>query len=139
MSGYLRFWFAAFLFLAGLSPSPASSNPFAVFLGQAVPAEATAQRPAEQECLSQPGKSTADGRHWVYRFNNHRKCWFQAAEETVTKEPIHHHAGKHVAAPKATQAVSRKRNAVVDARAELPQSVPVKPPQQPPPALELKV
>src|SRR6266566_4563152 len=139
MSGHLRFCFAAFLVLAGLSTSPASSNPFAAFLGQTAPAEATAQAPAEEECLPQPGKSTADGQHWVYRFDGHRKCWFQAAEGTVTKKPVHHHAAKHVAAPKENEAMSRKRNEVVDARAELLRSAPAETPQPAPSAPELKV
>ncbi len=89
--------------------------------------------------MPQPGKSTADGQHWVYRFDGHRKCWFQAAEGTVTKKPVHHHAAKHVAAPKENEAMSRKRNAVVDARAELLRSAPAETPQPAPSAPELTV
>ena len=97
MSGHLRFCFAAFLLLAGLS-SPASSNPFAA-LFNAAPGEAAPPAPAEEACLLQPGKSTADGQHWVYRYDGHRKCWFQTAEGTATvKEPVHHHATKQRAA-----------------------------------------
>src|SRR5436305_10642504 len=138
MSGHLRFCFAAFLLLAGVSTSPASPNPFAALLGQAAPVEATPPAPAEEECLSHPGKSTAEGQHWVYRVDRHRKCWFQAAEGTVTKKPVHHRAAKLVAAPKENKAVSRKRNAVVDARVELLQSAPEKS-QLAPRAPELKV
>jgi uncharacterized membrane protein len=89
--------------------------------------------------LPQPGKSTADGQHWVYRLDGHHKCWFQAAEETVTKKPVRHHAAKHVAAPKENGAVSRKPNAVVDARAELLRSGSAETPQPTPPAPALKV
>jgi hypothetical protein len=140
MSGHLRFCFAAFLLLAGLSTSPASSNPFAAFLGQAAPVEATAPASAEKECLSQPGKSAAEGQHWVYRFDGHRKCWFQAAEGIpMAKKSVHHHAAKHVAAPKENAATPRKRKAVVDARAELLRSAPAGTPQPAPPASALKV
>jgi hypothetical protein len=141
MSGYLRFCFAAFL-LAGLSTSPASSNPFTAFFDQAAPAEATAaQAPAEEECLPQPGKSTPGGRHWVYRFDGHRKCWFQAAEGIATvRKPVHHHPAKqHVAASEENEAALRKRKAVVDARAELLRSALAETPQPTPPAPELKL
>jgi hypothetical protein len=134
MSGHLRFCFAAFLLLADLSTSPASSNPFAAFLGQAAPVEATAPASAEKECLSQPGKSAAEGQHWVYRFDGHRKCWFQAAEGTpMAKKSVHHHAAKE------NEATPRKRKAVVDARAELLRSAPAETPQPAPPAPGLKV
>jgi hypothetical protein len=140
MSGHLRFCFAAFL-LAGLSTSPASPNPFDALFNSA-PAEATAPAPApaEEDCLPQPGKSTADGQHWVYRFDGHRKCWFQAAEATATvKKRVRHHAAqKHVAAPKENESALRKRKAVVDARDELPRSAQAETPQ-PPPAPEIKV
>ena len=140
MSGHLRFCFAAFL-LAGLSTSPASPNPFDALFNSA-PAEATAPAPApaEEDCLPQPGKSTADGQHWVYRFDGHRKCWFQTAEATATeKKRVRHHAAqKHVAAPKENESALRKRKAVVDARDELPRSAQAETPQ-PPPAPEIKV
>jgi hypothetical protein len=140
MSGHLRFCFAAFL-LAGLSTSPASANPFDALFNSA-PAEATAPAPApaEEDCLPQPGKSTADGQHWVYRFDGHRKCWFQAAEgiATVNKRVRHHAAQTHVAAPKENESALRKRKAVADARDELPRSAQAETPQ-PPPAPDIKV
>jgi hypothetical protein len=143
MSGHLRFCFAAFLLFAVLSTSPAFSKPFAALFNQAAPAsaEATAQVPAEEECLPQPGKSTPDGQHWVYRFDGDRKCWFKAAEGIATvKKPVHHHAAKqHITAAKENEAVLRKRKAVVDARAELLRSAPAETPQPTPPAPELKV
>jgi uncharacterized membrane protein len=91
--------------------------------------------------LPQPGKSTADGQHWVYRFDGRRKCWFQAAEGIATvKRPVHHHAAKRrVAAPEENEAALRKRKAVVDARAELLRSAPAETPQPMLPAPELKV
>jgi hypothetical protein len=140
MSGHLRFCFAAFL-LAGLSTSPASSNPFDALFNSA-PAEATAPAPApaEENCLPQPGKPTADGQHWVYRFDGHRKCWFQAAEgiATVKKRVRHHAAQTHVATPKENESALRRRKAVLDARDELLRSAQAETPQ-PPPAPEIKV
>jgi hypothetical protein len=136
MSGHLRFCFAAFL-LAGLSTSPASPNPFDALFNSA-PAEATAPAPAEEDCLPHPGKSTADGQHWVYRFDGHRKCWFEAAEGTVKKRVRHHAAQTHVSAPNENESALRKRKAVVDARDELLPSAQAETPQ-PPPAPEIKV
>ncbi|MEK9284645.1 MULTISPECIES: hypothetical protein [unclassified Bradyrhizobium] len=108
MSGHLRFCFAAFLLLAGLSTSAASSNPFAAFFGQAAPAEATAPAPAEKECLPQPG--TAESQRWVYRFDSNRKCWFLAAERTpMAKKSVRHRAAKQVAAPKENGTMGRKQ------------------------------
>src|SRR6516165_2565402 len=132
MSRHLRSCFAACVLLAGLSTSPASSSPFD-FLFNAAPAEATAPRPAEEECLPHPGKST-DGQHWVYRFDGHRKCWFQVADEVATaKKAVHHRAAKQrVAAPEESEAAPRKRKGVVDARAELLRSAPAETPQQTP-------
>jgi hypothetical protein len=138
MSGHLRFCFVAF-FLAGLSTSPASSNPFDALFNSA-PAEATAPAPVEEECLPQPRKSTAAGQHWVYRYDGHRKCWFQAAEGTATaKKPIHHAAGHRVAAPKENEFPLRNRIAVVDAREELLSSAPTETPQPTPLAPQMKV
>ncbi|OKO83150.1 hypothetical protein [Bradyrhizobium sp. NAS96.2] len=137
MSGHLRFCFAAFL-LAGLSTSPASSNPFDD-LFNASPGQATAPAPAAEDCLPQPGRSTAEGQHWVYRFDGHRKCWFQAAEGIATaKRPVHRHAAKDRVATREATAL-RKRKAVVDARAEVLRSAPAETPHPTPPAPELKV
>ena len=139
MSGHLRSCFAACVLLAGLSTSPASSNPFD-FLFNAAPAEATAPAPAEEECVPHPGKST-DGQRWVYRFDGHRKCWFQVADEVATvKKPVHHRAAKQrVAAPEESEAALHKRKGAVDARAELLRSAPTETPQQTPPERDFKV
>jgi hypothetical protein len=109
-------------------------------LFNAAPAEAPAPRAAEEECLPHAGKST-DGQHWVYRFDGHRKCWFQVADEVATaKKPVHHRAAKQrVAAPEESEATPRKRKGVVDARAELLRSAPTKTPQQTPPEPDFKV
>jgi hypothetical protein len=125
MSGHLRLCFAAFVLLASLSTSPASSNPFADLFNVA-PQTTAAPASAERECLPRPGKSTTDGQHWVYRLDGHRKCWFQAAEGIATvKKGVHHHVAKHdVAAPAENETAQRKREAVVDARAELLRSAP---------------
>ena len=119
MTGHLRLCFAAFVLLAGLSTSPASSNPFTASFN-ATPAEDTARTSAEEECLPRPGKSTADGQHWVYRLEGHRKCWFQAAGTATVKKPVQHHAAKHrVATPEENKTAARKPKPPVDALAEL--------------------
>jgi len=141
MSGHVRFCFAALL-LSGFSISPAFSNPFDALFNSA-PAETAAPTPApaEEECLSQPGKSTADGQHWVYRFDGRRKCWFQVDGKTVTeRKPVHRHAVKqHVAARDEDKTALRKQREVADARAELLRSASAEAPQPTPPAPELKM
>jgi hypothetical protein len=141
MSGHLRFCFAAFVLLAGLSTSPASSNPLD-FLFNAAPEEPTpAPARAEDECLSHPGKSATDGQRWVYRLDGHRKCWFQVAKEIATeRKPVHHRTARQlVAAPEENEAAPRKRKEVVDARAELLRSAPAETPQPTLPAPEFRV
>jgi hypothetical protein len=148
MSGYLRFCFVSFL-LAGFSTSPASADPFDALFNSApaetaaptpAPAPAPAAPPAEEGCLPQPGKSTADGQHWVYRYDGHRKCWFQAAEASATVKKSAHHAAKHRAPDtKENDTVSHSRRAVVDARTELLSPTPTEAPQPTPPAPELKL
>jgi hypothetical protein len=125
MSGHLRFCFAAFVLLAALPTSPASSNPLTDFFNPApAPAQAAAPAAAEEECLPRPGKSTTAGQRWVYRFDGHRKCWFQTAQGIATvKKQVRHSAAKPpVAVPEENEAAPRKQ--VVDARAELLRSAP---------------
>jgi hypothetical protein len=137
MTGHLRFCFGAFFLFTSLSPSPASSNPFAD-LFNITPHAAPAPASAERECLSRHGKSTADGQHWVYRLDGHRKCWFQAAEGIATaKKRVYRHAAKQRALAE-NETARRKREAVVDAR-ELLRSAPAETSQPTPPASELKV
>ena len=71
--------------------------------------------------MPQPGKSTAAGQRWVYRFDGHRKCWFQTAQGIATvKKQVRPSAAKPpVAAPEENEAAPRKQKAVADARAEL--------------------
>jgi hypothetical protein len=142
MSGHLRFCFAAIVLLAALPTSPASSNPFAnVFNAAPAPAQATAPAAAEVECLPQPGKSTTAGQRWVYRFDGHRKCWFQTAQGTATvKKQVRHSAAKPlVAVPEENEAAPRQQKAVVDARAELLRSGPLEASQPTGLAHEFKV
>ncbi|MGX1014302.1 hypothetical protein AB7M69_008659 [Bradyrhizobium japonicum] len=76
--------------------------------------------------MTRPGKSTADGQHWVYRVVGQRRCWFQIAEGTErAKKLVQQRATKHrVAAAEENQTAARKRKTAVDARAELPRSAP---------------
>jgi hypothetical protein len=141
MSGHLRFCFGAFVFLAGLSTSPASSNPFADWFNFA-PRQATAPAAAEAEaeCLSRPGKSTTAGQHWVYRLEGGRRCWFQTDEAMAVKKQARHRAAKpRVTASEENEAAQSKRKAVVDARAELLRSAPAETSPPTPPAPKLKV
>jgi hypothetical protein len=91
--------------------------------------------------LPRPGKSTADGQHWVYRLDGRRKCWFQAAEGIATvKKPVRHHAAeRRVATPAENEAAQLKQESVADARAELLRSPPAETPHPRPPASELKL
>jgi len=140
MSGYLRFRIAAFVLLAALPTSPASSNPIADFFNPA-PAQATAPAAAEVECLPRPGKSTTAGQRWVYRLDGHRKCWFQTDQGIATvKKQVRHGAAKPLAAvPEENEAAPRQQNAVVDARAELLRSAPAEASQPTRRAPEFKV
>jgi hypothetical protein len=122
MSGHFRSCFAAVVLIAALPTSPASSNPFAGFFNTApAPAQATAPAAAEEECLPRPGKSTAAGQRWVYRFDGHRRCWFQTAQGIATvKKQVRSSAAKPPASvSEESEAAPRKQKAVADARAEL--------------------
>lgn len=140
MSWPLRFRFAAVLMLAGFSTSPASSNPFTALFNLA-PEQAAApapakDAPAKEECLLQPGKP-ADGQHWVYRLDGHRRCWFQVPEgAAAVKKTV---AKRRLAAAEENEAARRERSAVADARAELLRPAPVETPQPAPPAPAFKV
>jgi hypothetical protein len=134
MSRRLGFRFAAFVLLAILSTSPASSNPFADLFNVAAQTPTTPASP-EKDCLSRPGQSTADGQHWVYRIDGRRKCWFQAAEGTATsKKRNQHHAAKHRVAAPASETARH-----LDARAELLRSASAETSQPTPPTAELEV
>jgi len=131
MSGHWRFCVAAFLFIAGLSISPASSNPL-TDLFNVTPQEAAAPAPAQAECVQQPGRPTP-GQHWVYRLDGHRKCWYQADEARVAVKQIHHHTVRRAAiardmAREENEAAPRKKM-VLDAQAQLLSATPAAAPQ----------
>ena len=139
VSSHLRSAFAAFFLIAAFS-TPASSNALTdLFLPKAAPDEqAAAAAPAKEECLPQPGKSSAAGQRWVYRYDGHRKCWFQAAEDgALARKPDRHRAARRsVTAPEQDTSAPRKQEDIADARAELPSSAPEQTPQ---PALTPKL
>jgi hypothetical protein len=129
MSGHWRFCVTAFLLVAGLLTSPASSNPLTDLFNVA-PKEAAAPAPAQEECLLQPGRSAAPGQHWVYHHDGRRKCWFQADGATVTvKSQIHHHAPKRRAIAPEENEVAAPQKTVLDARAQLLSAAPAPTPQ----------
>lgn len=139
MSGHWRFSVAASVLVAGLSISPASSNPL-TDLFNPTPQEAVAPAPApvQPQCASQPGRSAAPGQHWVYHVEDHRKCWFQAAEATVSaKRQIHHHAPKRLAVASEDNEAELHKKAVLDARAQLLNAAPANAPQPAVSALEV--
>ncbi|MDI3561871.1 hypothetical protein [Bradyrhizobium sp. Arg816] len=75
--------------------------------------------------MSRPGKSTADGQHWVYRVEGRRRCWFQVAEATGTvKQSVRDRAAKDRAAKAEENKTTARKRKAVDARAELQRSAP---------------
>jgi hypothetical protein len=143
MSGHLRFGFAACLVAAGVS-TPAVANVITDFFSPRPAPEAAAAAPAPapapEECLRQPGPAAA-GQHWVYRFDGHRKCWFQAAEDSaLAKKPARRHvARRSVAAVEENEPAPRRQKAVEDARDELVNPAPAETPQPAPSAPKLTV
>jgi len=131
------------LFLVAFFSTPAASNPFTdLFSPNAAPEQpAAATAPAHEECLPQPGRSIAAGQRWVYRYDGHRKCWFQAAEETaLAKKPAHRGvATRSVGAPEQDESALRQQKDVRDARAELLRSAPAETPQLVPSTPTLKI
>ena len=142
MSGHLRLCIAAFVLLTSL-PTSASSNPLAEVFGAAPSQTAAEPAPAEKEreCLPRPGTSTADGLRWVYRTEGGRKCWFQAAEGTATVKQVRDRvrAAKVRVAAAENEATRRKREAVMDARAEMLRAAPAEMPEPARPAPGFKV
>jgi hypothetical protein len=147
MSGHWRLYVTAFLFAAGLSVSPASSNPLTDLLSPApqeaaAPARAAdaaaAAAPAREACAPQPGKSTAPGRHWVYHIDGHRKCWFEANEAAVSaKKQVHHHMVKRPAIAHEEKEAELRKETVLDARAQMLSPAPVAAPGPAAPAPEV--
>jgi hypothetical protein len=117
MSGHWRLCIGASLLLAGLSTSPAFSNPFTDLFTPA-PQETPAPAPAKEECSPQPGRATP-GQHWVYRLDGHRKCWFQAEASVAVKRLAQRHAPRrHFIEPEEDEAALHTKR-VADARAQL--------------------
>ena len=143
MSGHLRFGFAAFLVAAGFS-APAAANVITDFFSPAPAPEAASPAPAPaaaaDDCLHQPGAASA-GQHWVYRYDGHRKCWFQAAEDSAQakKAARRHVARRRVADPDEDEPAPRKQKAVEDARAELVKPAPAETPEPAPSAPKLTI
>jgi len=135
VSSHLRSGIAGFFLVVGFS-TPAFSNAFTdLFTPNAAPEQPTAAAaPAKEECLTQPGRSTAAGQHWVYRYDGQRKCWFQAAEETALgRKPVRDRlARRSVAGPELDKPAPRKQENVEDARAEMASSAPEQTPQPAP-------
>jgi hypothetical protein len=130
-------------FLAALFSTPAASNPLTdLFSPNTAPEQPAAPAaPAKEECLPQPGRSTAAGQRWVYRYDGHRKCWFQAAgEPALAKKPaLRRVARPSVAAAEEDKPASRKQEDVEDARAELLSAPPEQTPQPVPSAPAVKM
>ena len=143
MYSNVRLMFAASLLVAGFS-SPAASNALTdLFSRNAAPEEqpppAAAAAPAKDECLAQPGRSAAQGQRWVYRYDGHRKCWFEAtAEDTAAaRKPARRLvARRSVTAPEPDSSAPRKPDDVADARAEMANAAPAPTPE---PALTPKL
>lgn len=137
MSGYLRVCFAGLVLVGGLAATPAVSDPFADLFNGA-PREPAATSLAQAQCLPRPGNTTADGAHWVYRFDGHRKCWFLTEGMAKVKKTVRHRGAEDRTASLDENGSARPRkSAVVNARAELLRSAPAEPSQ--PPAAEIKV
>jgi hypothetical protein len=137
MSGHWHIYVAALLVVAGVSTSPASSNPL-TDLFDFTPKEAAAPAPVQEACVLQPGKSTAPGQHWVYRIDGHRKCWFQADEATVSvKKQIRRHAAKEPAAAREENEDAPRKKEVLDARAQLLNAASAGAPQSTPPTPQM--
>jgi hypothetical protein len=141
VSGHLRSGFAAFLLVAGFS-TPAASNALTdLFSPNPAPEAATAAAaPPPEECARQPG-STSAGQRWVYRYDGHRKCWFQAEETSaLTRKPARHRvARRSVTAPEEDKPAPRQQKDVEDARAELLSSAPEQTPQPAPSVPKLTI
>jgi hypothetical protein len=126
MSGYRRFCVAAFLILAGLLTAPVFSNPITDLLSPAPKQEtapAPAPAPVREACLHQPGKPTP-GQHWFYRLDDHRKCWYQADEATVSsRRQLRHHAASRPAVVRQSdredEEAELRKKTVRDARAQV--------------------
>lgn len=138
MSSHWRCWGSAFLIFAGFSATPAFSNPLTDLtdLFSLSSKEAAPPAPTREECVLQPGKSTAPGQHWVYRLDGHRRCWFPTDQANVSmKRQVHHHAAKQPVVPPAENEATLHKEKILDARAQLLSAAPADalPPTDPAP------
>ena len=116
MSGHLQVCLPGIVVLLAISISQAYGNPVADFLGfNANSQQAATTTAARPECLAVPGTPT-EGLRWVYRRDGHRKCWFQADEQSVKKQ-VRRRIAKSLLSVAAES--ERKGGAAVGARAEL--------------------
>jgi hypothetical protein len=119
MSGHWRLCIGASLLLAGLSTSPAFSNPLTdLFTPAPQEAPAAAPAPAKQECLPQPGRATP-GQHWVYHLDGHRRCWFQTEASVAVKKVVERRAPRRRIVEPEENEEATHRKSVADARAQL--------------------
>jgi hypothetical protein len=137
MSGNLRACFVGLVVVGTLSAAPASSNPFTEFFNTPSP-KPEVTSPPQTECLGRPGNAPPDGQHWVYRIDDHRKCWFLTEATAKLKKTVRRRAAQdRTASLNENRSARPRQSAVVDARAELPRSEPAEPSQ--PPVTEFKV
>ena len=139
MSGHLRFGIAAYLLVAAFS-TPAASNPLTDLLTPNPPPEAAPPAPApaaQDSCASRPGPA-APGGHWVYRYDGHRKCWFQAEGGGAVSKRAAHVTRRHAAASDDNESEPAKKP-VEDARAEMVKAAPAETPQAPPAEPTLRI
>jgi hypothetical protein len=136
MSGQLRICFAGFVLAGGLWTTPSLSNPLAE-LFNTTPRQDAATSSAKAECLPRPGNTTADGAHWVYRFDGHRKCWFQTEGTATVRKGVNRTTPHRVVRADKTESAPGK--AVVDAHAELQRATPPEASQPRSPASTIKV
>jgi len=139
MSGHLRFGIAAYLLVAAFS-TPAASNPLTDLRTPNPPPEAAPPAPApaaQDSCASRPGPA-APGGHWVYRYDGHRKCWFQAEGGGAVSKRAAHVTRRHAAASDDNESEPAKKP-VEDARAEMVKAAPAETPQAPPAEPTLRI
>jgi len=131
MSGYLRFCFAGLVSAGTLWSAPASSNPLADIFNTAAPQPAVTS-PPQAECQRSPANSSADGQHWVYRMDGHRKCWFLTEGTAKVKKTVRRRGAQDRPPSLAENGAAQPmQSAVVDAHAEMLRSTPAEPSQSP--------
>ncbi|WP_407113996.1 hypothetical protein [Bradyrhizobium sp. LMG 9283] len=118
MSRLLRCYFASLVLAGGLTATPAFSNPFTDLFNVA-PREPAATSSAQPECLPRPGNSPGPGLRWVYRRDDHRKCWFLAEGVATVRKPVHSRIANRTVRPDEKETMRQRRRPVSEARAEV--------------------